>query len=179
MTELHDEAPPLPQVAADDRRPASDFRAASACVVRRVSRQDMVALVAMCGEHARYERASHAPAGMAERLARALFSPSPRLQAWVADVHGELLGYATATVEFSTWQAREFLHMDCLFVRGGRRGAGIGASLLAAVIAVARHAGCAEIQWQTPDWNTDAARFYRRTGAIEKPKRRFFLQLDG
>jgi len=150
----------------------------SACVVRRVSRQDLAALVVMCGEHARYERATLVAAGMAERLARALFAPSPRLHAWVAEAHGELLGYATATVEFSTWQAREFLHMDCLFVREGRRGDGVGVSLLAAVIAAARHTGCAEIQWQTPDWNADAARFYRRAGASEKPKRRFFLQLD-
>ena len=147
-------------------------------MVRRVFRQDLAALVLLCGEHAQHEGAAHAPAAMAEGLARALFSPSPRLHAWVAEVRGELLGYATATVEFSTWQARDFLHMDCLFVREGRRGDGIGVSLLAAVIAAARRAGCVEIQWQTPDWNTDAARFYRRAGAIEKPKRRYFLQLD-
>jgi GNAT superfamily N-acetyltransferase len=202
MTEpLHDEARPLSRAAAslaadflDARRdsPVSGDKStaavavggivkteASACVVRRVSRRDLAALVVMCGEHAQYERAPHAPAGMAERLARALFATPPRLHAWVAEASGELLGYATATVEFSTWQARDFLHMDCLFVREGRRGDGIGVSLLAAVIVAARCAGCAEIQWQTPDWNTDAARFYRRAGAIEKPKRRFSLQLDG
>ncbi|HTH67481.1 MAG TPA: GNAT family N-acetyltransferase [Rhodanobacter sp.] len=202
MTEpLHDEARPLLRAAAnlaadflDARRdsPVSGDEStaavavggivktgASACVVRRVSRRDLATLVVMCGEHAQYERAPHEPAGMAERLARALFATPPLLHAWVAEAHGELLGYATATVEFSTWQAHEFLHMDCLFVREGRRGDGIGASLLAAVVAAARRAGCTEIQWQTPDWNTDAARFYRRAGAIEKPKRRFFLQVDG
>lgn len=150
----------------------------AACVVRPVSRRDLAALVILCGEHAHHERAAHAPAGMAEGLARALFATPPRLHAWVAEAGGELLGYATATTEFSTWQAREFLHMDCLFVREGRRGDGIGVSLMAAVIAAARRTGCAEIQWQTPDWNIDAARFYRRAGAIEKAKRRFFLVLD-
>ena len=96
---------------------------AAACV-RPVSRQDLAALVVLCGEHAVYERAVHASAGMAEGLARALFATPPRLHAWVAEAGGELLGYATATTEFSTWQAREFLHMDCLFVREGRRGDG-------------------------------------------------------
>ncbi len=152
--------------------------AALACVVRSATRQDLAALVALCGDHAQYEGATLEPAGMAERLARALFATPPRLHAWVADAGGDLLGYATATTEFSTWQAREFLHMDCLFVRDGRRGDGIGASLLAAVIAAARRVGCVEIQWQTPDWNADAARFYRRAGAVEKPRRRFFLQLE-
>jgi GNAT superfamily N-acetyltransferase len=49
--------------------------------------------------------------------------------------------------------------------------------LLAAVADLARRSGCAQIQWQTPEWNEDAARFYRRAGAVEKPKRRFFLAL--
>jgi GNAT superfamily N-acetyltransferase len=151
---------------------------AAECVIRPVSRQDMPTLVLLCAEHASYERAMPLPVDIAEGLERALFSPSPRLHAWVAAAHDELLGYATATSAFSTWQAREFLHMDCLFVREGRRGDGIGMSLLAAVIAAARHAGCAEVQWQTPDWNTGAARFYRRAGAIEVPKRRFLLPLD-
>lgn len=152
---------------------------APAFVVRRVGRQDMAALVEMCGEHARYERASELPVGVAERLGRALFATPPRLQAWIAEANGELLGYASATTEFSTWQAREFMHMDCLFVREGLRGDGIGVSLLAAVIVAARGAGCVQVQWQTPDWNVDAARFYRRAGAVEGPKRRFVLQLDG
>jgi GNAT superfamily N-acetyltransferase len=152
---------------------------APACVVRRVGRQDMAALVAMCDEHARYERAPGLPAGVAGRLEQALFATPPRLQAWIAEAHGELLGYATASTEFSTWQAREFMHMDCLFVRGGRRGDGVGVSLLAAVIVAARDAGCVQVQWQTPDWNVDAARFYRRAGAVERAKRRFVLSLDG
>lgn len=152
---------------------------ASACVVRPACPEDLATLVVLCDEHARYEGAVPVPPGVAEGLAQALFSTPPRLHAWVAEERGELLGYATATVEFSTWQAREFLHMDCLFVREGRRGSGIGARLLDAVIAAARRAGCREIQWQTPDWNVDAARFYRRVDAVEKPKRRFLLSLDG
>ncbi|MDO1528197.1 GNAT family N-acetyltransferase [Fulvimonas sp. R45] len=149
----------------------------AACIVRRARPDDLAALVAMCGEHAAYERASYAPAGKAEALSRALFSTPPRLHAWVAEVLGEPVGYATATLEFSTWQAGEFLHMDCLYVRAGRRDGGTGAALLHAVVDFARRAGCAEIQWQTPAWNADAARFYRRSGAVEKAKRRFLLSM--
>lgn len=150
-------------------------------VVRRARPDDMDALVGLCGEHARYERAPCEPAGYPsegkpDALARALFSQPARLHAWVARWHGELVGYATASPEFSTWQVREYLHMDCLFVREGRRGSGIGAALLGAVVDFARHQGFIEIQWQTPDWNTDAMRFYRRAGAVGRPKQRFFLE---
>jgi GNAT superfamily N-acetyltransferase len=143
--------------------------------VRPVRSSDMAALVAMCDEHARHERVPYRRAGKAEALSQALFCATPRLHGWVADAAGELAGYATAALEFSTWQGGEFLHMDCLFVREGRRGHGIGAALLQAVCDFVRRSGCAEIQWQTPAWNEDAARFYRRAGAVEQPKRRFFL----
>jgi len=33
-----------------------------------------------------------------------------------------------------------------------------------------------EIQWQTPDWNENAARFYLREGASMLPKARFTLR---
>lgn len=145
--------------------------------VRRSAPNDIAALVAMCGEHARHEGASYRRAGKAKTLSQALFGATPRLHGWVADAAGELTGYATVAWEFSTWQCDEFLHMDCLFVREGWRGHGIGAALFQAVGDFARHSGCAEIQWQTPGWNEDATRFYRRAGAVEKRKRRFFLAL--
>ncbi|HUH56726.1 MAG TPA: GNAT family N-acetyltransferase [Rhodanobacter sp.] len=143
--------------------------------VRPARPNDIEALVVMCDEHARYEGAPYRRAGKAKALSRALFSATSRLHGWVADAAGELTGYATAAWEFSTWQGGEFLHMDCLFVREGWRDQGVGAALLHAVSDFARRSGCAEIQWQTPGWNEDAARFYRRAGAMEKPKRRFSL----
>jgi GNAT superfamily N-acetyltransferase len=144
-------------------------------VVRPLRPGDVAGLVVMCGEHARFERTPYRRAGKAKTISQALFGATPRLHGWVADAAGELAGYATAALEFSTWQGREFLHMDCLFVREGWRGYGTGAALLRAVGDFARRSDCAELQWQTPGWNEDAARFYRRIGAMEKPKRRFFL----
>lgn len=145
--------------------------------VRPARPNDIEALVVMCGEHARHEGAPYRRAGKAKALSQALFAATPRLHGWVAEAAGEVTGYATAAWEFSTWQGGEFLHMDCLFVREGWRGHGTGAALLQAVGDFARRSGCAEIQWQTPEWNGDAARFYRRAGAVEKSKRRFFLAL--
>jgi GNAT superfamily N-acetyltransferase len=65
--------------------------------------------------------------------------------------------------------------MDCLFVRDGWRNAGVGIALLNRVVAQARVMKISNTQWQTPDWNIDASKFYRRQGATEILKRRFFL----
>lgn len=150
---------------------------ALACAIRRARLGDLDGVVGLCAEHARYERAEYDAAGKAERLASALFGAAPRLHAWVAALDGALIGYATATAEFSTWRAAEYLHLDCLYVRDGQRGAGVGAALLGAVMQFAREHGYPQVQWQTPQWNGDAARFYRRQGATDQAKLRFVLDV--
>jgi GNAT superfamily N-acetyltransferase len=96
----------------------------------------------------------------------------------VAVVDGDLVGFATAAPEYSTWSGAEYLHMDCLYVQAELRGIGIGAALMASVLQLARERGYAEIQWQTPSWNVDASRFYRRHGGIAQKKCRFVLRIQ-
>ncbi|WP_274911488.1 GNAT family N-acetyltransferase [Streptomyces sp. WZ-12] len=145
----------------------------------RVSDLPQVAQLAV--EHAAYERAAPPVPDLAERLAMLLFgAPVPRLRCLVAELaDGGLIGYATCSPEMSTWQAREYLHMDCLFVRSGHRSLGVGALLMAAVAGEARGLGLAEVQWQTPSWNADAARFYDRLGAHANEKYRYTLPVPG
>lgn len=59
---------------------------------------------------------SHAAA--AQRLARLLFGiPAPRLRCLVAELpSGEVIGHATCAPQLSTWQGRESLRLDCLFL---------------------------------------------------------------
>ncbi len=125
--------------------------------------------------HAAYE---HGWASVSEAVLRSALDGTPAvLVAWIAIQRGELVGYASATVNFSTWTGQPFLYLDCLFVQDSSRGLGVGARLLAAVRAHAAERQLAEIQWQTPDWNGDAIRFYRREGASSLPKARFFLSM--
>jgi GNAT superfamily N-acetyltransferase len=146
-------------------------------IIRPALPADTEALVDLCREHAEFERSDYEVDGKTSRLSTALFSSAPRLYAWVAVVSRIPIGYATASREYSTWGAREYLHMDCLFVRAQHRGAGVGAALLDSVVQFARAYGLNEVQWQTPDWNVDASRFYRRLGGVGQPKLRFVLHM--
>ncbi|MGH8079654.1 MAG: GNAT family N-acetyltransferase, partial [Lysobacter sp.] len=133
-------------------------------------------LIELCREHAVFERARIGPGdepARTQRLRDALSGPSPRLQAWLALESGAVLGYAAASLEFSTWAAREFVHLDCLYLREAARNRGLGRRLLAQVLAFARRRGCAQVQWQTPRWNRGAIGFYRREGAVLRNKARF------
>lgn len=42
----------------------------------------------------------------------------------------------------------------------------------------AQKLGCAMIQWQTPEFNKRAIKFYKRIGAVGKSKERFFLNVE-
>lgn len=149
-------------------------RGGAALVVRPFLPPDLPDVLDLCAEHAAYERSGFDRAGCAAGLGDALSAAVPRLLCRVAEADG-IVGYATATIDFSTWRAREFLHMDCLYVRAAQRGAGIGARLLAALRDEACARGIDEMQWQTPDWNAGAARFYRRLGAAEAHRLRYRL----
>ncbi|MGW8887493.1 N-acetyltransferase family protein [Streptomyces sp. NPDC055749] len=166
--------------------------------VRHARVADLPDVARLAAEHARFEQAAPPPADLALRLESLLFGNTPpRLRCFVAEVaevaeaaevadvaevaelhDAEIIGYASCAPELSTWDGAEYLHMDCLFLRDGHRGLGVGRMLMEAVRAEARLLGLGQIQWQTPPWNEDAIRFYERLGAEAKEKRRFFLPAD-
>ena len=150
----------------------------SSARVRPLEHADLPQFLLLCAEHAAFESARFTLTGSAERLERAVFCDPPRLFVWVAAQDEVLLGYASVTLDFSTWNAAPFAHLDCLYLQPLARSQGIGRRLLEAVVAFARAQGCPEVQWQTPHWNEDAQRFYRRTGAAQSQKVRFVLTLE-
>lgn len=146
--------------------------------IRLASGRDIDALMALTTEHAIYERlASPPPERRIDLLVAALEVAPPRLHAWLAQAGDVAVGYASATLDFSTLARAPYLHMDCLFVRSAWRNHAIGQQLWQAVRHFAQSRGCRRIEWQTPEWNIDAARFYRRLGAQECLKRRYTFAL--
>lgn len=146
-------------------------------MIRTVERQDLPQLLVLCGDHARYEGATYDPAGKHAQLEAAIWSPQPALFVLVAVEGDTLTGYASATREFSTWDADYFLHMDCLYISESHRGHGLGYQFVEQLKQLARQLHCTHLQWQTPADNHSAVRFYQRLGATSKDKKRFFLAL--
>lgn len=146
--------------------------------VRHARPEDLERVAELAAEHAAYEKAAPPRPDLVAALHRLLFgTPAPRLRCLVAELPDTTLaGYATCAPELSTWSAAEYLHMDCLYLTESARGHGLGALLMSAVRAEARALGLPHVEWQTPDWNTSAMRFYDRLGATAKPKARYTLR---
>ncbi|MFZ3473627.1 N-acetyltransferase family protein [Streptomyces sp. 4.24] len=152
----------------------------AAPVVRPARPEDLPRLVGLMREHQEYEKSEPRPAGpLADRLGPQLFADDARLWVLLAETpDGAVAGYAACSAEFSFWDARHHLHMDCLYLAAEARGHGLGAALMEGVRALARTLGLDHVEWQTPDWNEGAIRFYDRLGATGLPKIRYALATE-
>ncbi|MDP9840645.1 GNAT superfamily N-acetyltransferase [Neorhizobium huautlense] len=128
----------------------------------------------MIQEHAAFEK-SVAP--LTETDLDSLLRQGEAIRFLVAAEGQTLLGYAAITFDWSVWRAQRYAHLDCLFVCEISRGRGIGSLLLAEAKAVAKQEGVDRMEWQTPAWNEQAIRFYRREGADCQEKSRFVMIL--
>lgn len=143
--------------------------------IRNAERGDIDEIIKLCAEHAEFERADFSPLEKVEKLAKSLFSDNPPIFCLVVANENGLLGYSSFMPLFSTWDADYYVYMDCLFLRPEARNFGIGEQLLKEIANFAKLHNIRQIQWQTPDFNDRAIKFYHRIGAASKDKTRFYL----
>ena len=146
--------------------------------IRLAQKEDVKRLVELCGLHAAYEKAEYKPQDKEQKLSTYLFDEPASLYCLVAIVEEQIVGYATYMKQFSTWDADFYIYMDCLFLTEASRSLGIGEKLVDKIKEEGRKMGCNLIQWQTPDFNKRAMKFYHRIGAIGKSKERYFLDIE-
>lgn len=126
----------------------------------------MPVVVALIRELATYEREPAAVVATDDLLSAALFGDSPAVFCHVAEVGGEVVGFALWFLNFSTWLGRHGVYLEDLYVRPSHRGQGLGKALLLSLVDVARERGYGRVEWAVLDWNTPAQDFYRSLGAV-------------
>ena len=146
--------------------------------IRFAQKKDLSYLVNLCKLHAAFEKAEYDTERKKELLGKHLFSNSPSLFCLVVEKENSLIGYATYMKQFSTWDASHYIYMDCLFMKEESRGLGIGEKLIDRIKKETKELDCLFIQWQTPDFNKRAMKFYERIGAYGKSKERYFLKVE-
>lgn len=146
-------------------------------LIRDFQESDIDQLIILCANHAAHEQSDYDPKDKAALLKNALLSDNPCLRCWIVMVKNEFAGYVAFTFDFSTWDARYYLHLDCIYLDEKFRGLGIGREIMNRLLAVARKKNCINLQWQTPVSNESAVRFYGRVGGKALNKKRFFLYI--
>jgi GNAT superfamily N-acetyltransferase len=122
-------------------------------------------ILTLVRELATYERAADAVVATEHTLRESLFGTLPAAWCHLAELDGEVVGFAVWFRSFSTWLGIPGLYLEDLFVRPEARGAGLGKALLGTLVDIARERGYRRVEWSVLDWNEPAIGFYRSLGA--------------
>lgn len=101
-----------------------------------------------------------------EQLLEALFGERVSLYGHVAEVDGNVVGFAVWFKNFSTWRGRHGIYLEDLFVAPEHRGSGIGKALLATLARECVTHGYPRLEWWVLNWNEPSIAFYRSLGAV-------------
>ena len=78
----------------------------------------------------------------------------------LADLDGEVIGYALFFHNFSTFLGRAGIYLEDLYIRPPYRGSGRGKALLRHLAQVAVERGCGRLEWWCLNWNKPSIDFY-------------------
>lgn len=127
--------------------------------------RDVPVLLRMIKALAEYERMSDQVVATEEGLRESLFGERPVVEAAIASVGAEAVGFALWFQNYSTFLGRPGIYLEDLFVVPAWRGRGIGRALLTHLARVAVSRGCRRLEWSVLDWNEPTIAFYRSLGA--------------
>lgn len=134
-------------------------------VIRKATRADVPAVLALVKELAAYEREPDAVIASEVDFLRDGFGERPAFHVLVAEEEADVIGFALYFFSYSTWVGRRCLYLEDLFVQPAQRGHGAGIALMAALAKEAIAHDCRRFVWQVLDWNEPAIAFYERLGA--------------
>jgi GNAT superfamily N-acetyltransferase len=134
--------------------------------IRAAHATDVPTILQLIRELAEYEREPDAVVATEGGIAAALFGADAFCTCHVAELDGEVVGFALWFRNFSTWLGKPGIYLEDLFIKPSARGSGLGKDLLRSLVDVARERGYGRVEWSVLDWNEPAIGFYRSIGAI-------------
>jgi diamine N-acetyltransferase len=134
--------------------------------IRPASVGDVALILRFIKELAAYEKAEQEVVATEASLRASLFGEGARAHALVCRVAGVEAGFAVYFFNYSTWQGREGLYLEDLYVSPAHRKAGAGKAMLQHLARIAVKRGCGRFEWSVLDWNEPAIAFYRSIGAV-------------
>ena len=133
--------------------------------IRAATPQDVPVILAFLHELATYEKLAHEVVATDADLHAALFGERPVIEAVIASIGDEPVGYALFFPNFSTFLGKPGLYLEDLYVRPAARGLGAGRKLLAHLARIAVDRGWGRFEWSVLDWNEPSITFYKKMGA--------------
>ncbi|MFC0352106.1 GNAT family N-acetyltransferase [Undibacterium danionis] len=133
--------------------------------IRKAVPADAATIHGFIVELAIYEKAEHEVKASIAEIETSIFSVESPAKALICELNGEAIGFAVYFYNYSTWQGRNGLYLEDLYVSPKHRGLGAGKFLLRHLAQIAVEEGCGRFEWSVLDWNQPAIDFYDSVGA--------------
>ncbi len=142
------------------------MRSMPTIAIRPATPDDVPLILMFLRELAAYEKLSHEVVASEADFQAALFGARPTVEAVIASLDGEAVGYALFFPNFSTFLGKPGLYLEDLYVRPAARGFGVGRELLFYLARLAVERGWGRFEWAVLDWNEPSIGFYKKLGAV-------------
>jgi GNAT superfamily N-acetyltransferase len=133
--------------------------------IRPATPEDAATILGFITELAVYEKAGHEVEATEETIRASIFGEGSVTEAVILEADGRPAGFAVWFYSYSTWQAKNGLYLEDLYVSPDYRGTGAGKLLLKHLAGIAVGKGCGRFEWSVLDWNEPAIRVYDAIGA--------------
>jgi GNAT superfamily N-acetyltransferase len=134
--------------------------------IRAAQPGDVPVLLELIQALAEYERLTSQAVASEADLGESLFGERPAAEAILAEVDGQVAGYAVFFTSFSTFLGRPGLYLEDLFVRPALRRRGVGKAMFQYLARLAVERKYGRFEWPVLEWNQPAISFYRSLGAV-------------
>jgi len=149
-----------------------------AITIREAKKQDSGLILKFVKALAKFEKAEDEVQATASAIESSIFGENSSTYAIICEKEGEPIGFAVYFFNYSTWQGKNGLYLEDLYVSNTERGSGAGKLMLKYLAQVAVDKDCGRFEWVVLDWNKPAIEFYESLGA--KPKSEWLgYQLTG
>ena len=102
------------------------------------------------------------PAEVTARTWKRILDPDSAVMCIVAEVDGQVYGFANCVVHENTWETQPVCYLEDLFVLPSARGHGVGMALVEWLRNAMRAEGWARLYWMTREDNQQARKLYDR-----------------
>jgi GNAT superfamily N-acetyltransferase len=133
--------------------------------IRPAIEKDCKRLMELIHQLAVYERAPNELTATLDHFTESGFGKKPVWWAFVAEVEGEVEGFALYYIRYSTWKGQR-MFLEDFIVDERFRGKGIGKLLFDRLIEEAREKKFNGMVWQVLDWNEPAINFYKKYDGV-------------
>ena len=116
-------------------------------------------------ELAVYERAPEEVTVDFNHFVESGFGKKPVWWAFVAEVDGNVVGFALYYIRYSTWKGQR-LYLEDILVNEPYRGNGIGKLLFDRLLEEVKEKKFSGMVWQVLDWNEPAINFYKKYAGV-------------